>query len=225
MKNKAPRRSCGHVFHTNPTMFVLVTFAPKPGAANYVRVSCYPTPEGDAMLTYLSPFDAWIEAAYDSRPGKPCRVVDASTFDPREMVSNLGGQLNVGLHLGWAACDGELLAKASGDLVGYMALQTLAVAATGMEDIEFTLDARNRKHIDLCHEKAGLFAYSESLAESMTWGEQRLDQEVALAMQNVPARCEASSADINQIAVYDLEGKQWHFVALTDLKMDSASFS
>jgi hypothetical protein len=59
----------------------------------------------------------------------------------------------------------------------------------------------------------------------MKWGEQRLDQEVALAMQSVPARCEASSADINQIAVYDLEGKQWHFVALADLKTDSASLS
>lgn len=36
-------------------------------------------------------------------------------------------------------------------------------------------------------------------------------------MQNVPATCKASYADINQIAVYDLEGKQWHFVALADL--------
>jgi hypothetical protein len=36
-------------------------------------------------------------------------------------------------------------------------------------------------------------------------------------MQNVPATCEASAPDINQIAVYDLEGKQWHFVALADL--------
>jgi hypothetical protein len=225
MKNKVPRRSCGRVFHTNPDMFVLVTFAPKPGAADYVRVSCYPTPEGDAMLTYLSPFDAWIEAAYDSKPGKPCRVIDASTFDPREMVSNHGGKLNVGLHLGWAASDGRLLAKPSGDLVGYMALQTLAVAAADMENIEFTLNARNRKQIDLFDEKAGLFAYSKSQAESMKWDEQRLDQEVALALQNVPARCEASSADINQIAVYDLEGKQWHFVALADLKTDSASLS
>ena len=51
----------------------------------------------------------------------------------------------------------------------------------------------------------------------MKWGEHRLDQEVSLAMQNVPATHEASGADINQIAVYDLEGKQWHFVPLADL--------
>ncbi|WP_165092923.1 MULTISPECIES: hypothetical protein [unclassified Caballeronia] len=169
------------------------------------------------MLTYLSPFDAWIEAAYSSKPGKPYRVIDASTFDPREMVSDLGGRLNVGLHLGWAAFDGKLLAKPSGELVGYMALQTLAVAPADMEDIEFTLNAENRKSVDNFHEKAGLFAYSESLEASTNWGEHRLDQEVALAMQNVPATCKASYADINQIAVYDLEGKQWHFVALADL--------
>lgn len=217
MINKTPRRSCGRVFHTNPSMFVLVTFKPKPGADNHARVMCYPTPEGDAMLTYLSPFDAWIEAAYASKPGKLYRVIDASTFDPREMISDLGGRLNVGLHLGWAAFDGKLLAKPSGELVGYMALQTLAVAPADMEDIEFTLNAENRKQIDLFHEKAGLFAYSESLAASMKWGEHRLDQEVALAMQNAPATCDASSADINQIAVYDLEAKQWHFVALADL--------
>jgi hypothetical protein len=99
-------------------MFALVTFATKPGAANHARVMCYPTPEGHAMLTYLSPFDAWIDAAYASKPGKPYRVIDASTFDPREMVSDLGGKLNVGLHIGWAASDGKLLAKPSGELVG-----------------------------------------------------------------------------------------------------------
>jgi hypothetical protein len=217
MKNKAPRRSCGRVFHTIPTMFALVTFAPKPGAADHARVMCYPTPEGDAMLTYLSPFDAWIEAAYASKPGKPYRVIDASTFDPREMISDLGGKLNVSLHFGWAASDGRLLAKPSGELVGYMGLQTLAVGPADMEDIEFTLNAENRKRVDIFHEKAGLFAYSESLDASMKWGEHRLDQEVALAMQNVPATCEAFGADINQVAVYDLEAKQWHFVALADL--------
>ncbi|OXC79547.1 hypothetical protein BSU04_06340 [Caballeronia sordidicola] len=205
------------MFHTIPTMFALVTFAPKPGAPDHARVMCYPTPEGDAMLTYLSPFDAWIEATYSSKPGTPYRVIDASTFDPREMVSDLRGKLNVGLHIGWTASDGKLLAKPSGELVGYMALQTLAVAPADMEDIEFTLNVENRKSVDTFHEKAGLFAYSESLEASMKWGDHRLDREVALAMQNVPATCEASSADINQIAVYDLEGKQWHFVALADL--------
>jgi len=217
MKNEAPRRSCSRVFHTIPTMFALVTFAPKPGAPDHARVMCYPTPEGDAMLTYLSPFDAWIEATYSSKPGTPYRVIDASTFDPREMVSDLRGKLNVGLHIGWTASDGKLLAKPSGELVGYMALQTLAVAPADMEDIEFTLNAENRKSVDRFHEKAGLFAYSESLEASMKWGDHRLDREVALAMQKVPATCEASSADINQIAVYDLEGKQWHFVALANL--------
>jgi hypothetical protein len=57
----------------------------------------------------------------------------------------------------------------------------------------------------------------ETLESSMKWGDPRLDQEVSLAMQNVPATCEASGADINQVAVYDLEAKQWHFVALADL--------
>jgi hypothetical protein len=211
MKNKTPRRSCGHVFHTDPAMFVLVTYKPKSGVPNYVQVLCYPTPPGDAMLTFLSPFDAWIEAIYSSKPGKLYRVIDATTFDPSELIANSSDQLNVGLHMGWAACDGKLLAKKNGELVGYMMLQTLK------EDIVFTLSAENRKSVDLFHEKAGLFAYAETLESSMKWDDQRLDQEVSLAMQNVPATCEASAPDINQIAVYDLEGKQWHFVALADL--------
>jgi hypothetical protein len=217
MKNKAPRRPCGHVFHTNPAMFVLVTYTPKPGVANYVQVLCYPTPPGDAMLAFLSPFDAWIEATYSSKPGKLYRVIDATTFDPSELISNSRGQLNAGLHLGWAACDGKLLAKKNGELVGYMMLQTLKVAPADAEDIEFILSAENRKSVDLFHEKAGLFAYAETLESSMKWDDQRLDQEVSLAMQNVPATCEAFGADINQVAVYDLEAKQWHFVALADL--------
>jgi hypothetical protein len=114
------------------------------------------------------------------------RVVDATTFDP-------------------------------GELVGYMMLQTLEVAPAEAENIEFILSAENRKSVDLFHEKAGLFAYAETLGSCMKWDDQRPDQEVSLAVQNVPATCEASGADINQVAVYDLEAKQWHFVALADL--------
>jgi len=223
MKRKAPRRLCGRVFHTNPDMFLAVRFQPKPGAFDYARVMCYPTPEGDAMLTYLSPFDAWIEVAYSSKPGKVYRVIDASTFDPREMIGDFGGKLHVGLHLGWAACNGALLAKPSGELVGYMTMQTLAVAEKDMADIEFDLNVENRQKIDRFHEKAGLFAYAESLAACMKWDPRRFDQEVALAIQNAPATCEASSAEVNQIAVYDLEGKQWHFVAVTDVETEAVS--
>lgn len=79
--------------------------------------------------------------------------------------------------------------------------------------IELIRDEKTRKKIDLFHEKAGLFAYSKTLASSMTWDDHRFGQKVSLAMQNVPTTCKASSSDVNQVAVYDLEAKQWHFVA------------
>lgn len=64
--------------------------------------------------------------------------------------------------MGWAACDGKLLAKKNGELVGYVMLPTFKVAPAEAENIEFILSAENRKSVDLFHEKAGLFAYARN---------------------------------------------------------------
>jgi hypothetical protein len=80
-----------------------------------------------------------------------------------------------------------------------------------------------RVWIDRFHEKAGLFAYGESLAARMKWDDHPMDREVSVAVQNVPATCKANSGIVNQVSVYDLEAKQWHFVALADLKSERAS--
>lgn len=109
------------------------------------------------------------------------------------------------------------MTKKNGKPISYSLLQTVDVAATSDDAITLVLDTAIRDRIDLLYEKSGLFAHAKAVEESMSWGDHQLDQEVAMALTQIPGTFHGEAVDVGQLAVYDLEGKQWHFVTLADM--------
>ncbi|MGT2456175.1 hypothetical protein ACU4GI_24395 [Cupriavidus basilensis] len=88
-------RPCGHILHTYPDLYILISYQPKGSESNYVRASCEAVEEGNpqagnGLSIYLSPFDAYLAAAYVSKPGNPFHAIPAADFDPRELIRDSG---------------------------------------------------------------------------------------------------------------------------------------
>jgi hypothetical protein len=206
--------ACDHKLFTTPELYFAVNYAPRPDSPAYAKVLCENTDPGKAIAAYLSPFDAMLDAAYFSEPGKLYHVIPAYLFDPTEFIEEHGGRLIIDLHVGWAAHDGQLLLRRRGQLARYSAVQEQSIPAESMHNIEFAVERKTLDALDRFHEHAGLFAYRETYGHVLTWDEQRRQRAVAKAIQMIPGTVRDLD-ECKQRALYDPESEQWHFVPST----------
>lgn len=215
-KPKPTSRPCGHVLHTDPHLYVLARYAPRPDEPDYCRASCEAldaeNPElGNGLVFYLSPFDAHLDAAFRSGPGEPFHVVPAVAFDPREMICEHGGKLHYFLHFGWCASDGKLVMRRQGSLASVYLRETLHVPPAKLHAIDLTIRTDDLAHHRYTREQAGLYAYTETFEQILALDERSRRQQVGRAIENMPERTTAD-AQVNQLAMYDPEAAQWHFI-------------
>lgn len=198
-------------------LYVLVSQqAAQPGPTP-CRVLCEPIRIGqaagtDAMVVYLSPLQACIDAAFLSLPAEQYQVVPASAFHPDQMIEQHHGRLPYCLHFAWAASNGCLVVRPEGGLV--------RLSTSRMGRMSSLLDAIPL-HIELneldCYERmweyAGLFAHAECHARDLAMNEPERKRHAARALARIPGVC-LPVGPINQLALYDLESAHWHFVGL-----------
>lgn len=218
MQQRKPPRACGHVLHTEPDLYVLISYQPRDGEPNYCRASCEYVDgdnpaRGDGLAVHLSLFDAYLNATFISKPGESFHPIHAVEFDPRELIRNNRGQFHTFLHCGWAAHDGQLVMRRKGNLASLYGLSTSAVAPEVMAAIDLMIDKNDLAAYDRMREKAGLFAHAESHAAFLKLDERRRQQAVALAIQRIPGTVDVDQ-EINQMAIYDPEAAQWHFLPI-----------
>jgi len=191
-----------------------VSYQPQPDSPNSVDVLCDNTGRGKAIAAYLSPFDAMIDAAQSSRPGRLYHVVPAHEFDPSEFIADHDNQLRLALHLGWAALDQKLILRPRGEPAACSTMQEQHVLAEDLDHIEFNIKKAISDAFDRLREHAGLFTYRETFRDILGWSEQRRHQAVAKAIVSIPGTL-SSFTDWNRVALYDPEFEQWHFVSST----------
>ncbi|WP_020203422.1 MULTISPECIES: hypothetical protein [Cupriavidus] len=213
-----PSRPCGHVLHTTPELFLLVNYAPREGEPNWCNALCEFVEEGDAdsgdaLSVHISPFDALLDAAFMSGPGKPYHVVRAATFDPRPLIRHGGGKLHLNLHCGWAASDGRIVVRRKGALASVCMMQTEDIPQTRLDAIDLEIGPEGMARYERLREHAGLFAHADSHGLLETWTEQQRHQAVGLAIQRMPGVVPVG-AEVDQVALYDPEAAQWHFVPI-----------
>ncbi|WP_420992289.1 hypothetical protein ACKI2N_030585 [Cupriavidus sp. 30B13] len=218
-------RPCGHVLHTRPDLFLLVNYAPRRGEPNWCNALCEFVEEGnadagDALSVYISPFDALVDAAFTSRPGKPYHVVPADTFDPRTLIRHSGGKLHVNLHCGWAASDGRIVVRRKGALASVCLMQSEDIPDARLQAIDLEIGREGLARYERLREHAGLFAHADSHRLPETWTEQQRHQAVGQAIQRMPGTVPVG-AEVNQVALYDPEAAQWHFVPIAVFRGDT----
>ena len=215
--NQVPGRYGQQVICASCPLLIAVFYTPtrqQPGSA---QALCIDLEEGRALFTFFSPMDAYLEAAYSSRPPERIyQIIPLAGFDPRSLIAHNGGQLALHSTLGFAASNGRLITRPDGKLCGYGTLEIHPIAPDTELPIHLTIDPEIGAGFERLHELAGLFAWQDTLNNAWHWDERKRLQEVAAAIAAIPARAGLDEL-VDQVALYDPEFRQWHFVNLADL--------
>jgi len=206
--------SCGHVFFPEPTLYLAVNYQLRPSEPDWANVLCEGSGDSQAIRAFLSPFDAMLEAAYASSPGKPYHVVPAHQYVPSGFLADHNGRLALDIQFGWPAHDGALICRRNGSLAACCKHQEQHVPPERAHHIAVKVDADTLTAIERVHENAGLFAYKEAFSRVIGWAEEHRHRAIATAIQKIPGTV-PSGSECNQIALYDPEFEQWHFVPST----------
>ncbi len=166
----------------------------------------------DAMVVYLSPFEADIDAAWNARSGGHYQVLGAHDFLPDELLRQYRDSLPYCLHIGWGARDGQLAVRHDGGLVRVSAA-ALAWVSPEVEAVRLVVESFQLESRRRIWEGAGLYAHAESEAKALACTDPELRRHAQRAIVRLPGTV-AARPGINQLALYDLESAQWHFLPL-----------
>ncbi|MDB0533445.1 hypothetical protein [Ralstonia solanacearum] len=165
-----------------------------------------------AVRCHLSPVDALIEVVQMMQIGMECQVVPAAVVDPSHFKGAGDRGYRADLHLGWPACNGKLMLRFTGRLATYSRVltsnQAVEPSPTCLQVDEDSLAAFSR-----LREFAGLFAWSETITQILQWDAERLTGVVRRVLDTIDIE-HGDASQVNQIAMFDPEFEQWHFVAL-----------
>jgi hypothetical protein len=194
-------------FFSELPAFVL-TFQDKDGGT---RIATEKAVCGPAILCYLSLVDALIEVLQFSRIGQHFKVMPAQLVPSEAFRDSDGRGLIADVHLGWPVVDGQILLRPGGALGGC----TRMMHHWAREPLSFEFDEIVLAEVTRLHEWAGLFAWRETLDHVRGWEPDRLGRVVAHALTSI----ELTRGDVTQcrqVALFDPEIEQWHFVPCPD---------
>lgn len=206
-------RPVGRVFLTRPDLTLLVCHAPRPGQP--ARFDVYGEPvnasdpaAGTALIAYLSPFDARLDAAILAKSGHAYHPVPATEFNPRWLIEDNFGRLNTRVHCAWAASDGRLLKRPSGGLIGLHTFQADPIAADRMDAIDLTIEPGALECYAVLRREARPAARSDtSKILNRPAGPETVTDAIHCLPDTVPP-----DTRLNQAALYDPVAAQWHFL-------------
>lgn len=175
---------------------------------------CEHTEEGKAITAYLSPLNAMIDATLMSEPGRIYHAICAHEFDPSVFVRDHENQLKLAIQIGWTATRNGLIERPLGGIASYAFLQSQWIPSSSPSPIELSVDEHILRAHELSHEHAGLFAHAEATRHFLQLDPRKQNQIVTGAIQRIH-RSEAANEDWDQLALYDHEMGDWHFVPRT----------
>ncbi|CAB3801380.1 hypothetical protein LMG28688_05340 [Paraburkholderia caffeinitolerans] len=167
-------------------------------------------PDGETPNFYLSMFNALVSGEYQARRNASnFHLARVSGVEPNVFCPD-AKQMQVSLHIAWAAHDGRVLERPDGSLWAVVCVQGSRTRST-LSGIEVDADAL--VHIDYLYEQAGLFAWRETAELVRLWARPRTQRALDRALDTMPLLTTLTPEAGNQYAVYDPEFGQWHFVA------------
>ncbi|WP_343653997.1 hypothetical protein [Herbaspirillum sp.] len=214
-----------HILQTLTPLYVLVRAAAPDQAQARCQVLCerlagaaagmaatHATSVTNAMVVYLSPFDACIDAAWNALAAERYEVLAASAFRPDELLTQYREQLPYCLHVAWCAHDGRLLVRPDGGLLRLSLARSARVSAL-IDAIHLAIEMPVLESCQQLWEQAGLFAHEESHAQVLACHAAERHRQALRAIERIPGTA-TPDHPVNQLALYDVESAHWHFVAL-----------
>lgn len=172
-----------------------------------MRLLSETTFRGPFVRCYVSAFDALIDSvalcAASTSLYQPVRVSEA----PEDAPIDGDTQSMVIFHLGWRARNYRILQRPDGRLSGIGWPQLPRPAGPGIE-MDFTALVA----IHQLFESAGLYAWREVNRLLAVRSQPRLVADALDALSSSNADRETDAKDYNQVAIFDHDACEWHFV-------------
>jgi len=166
---------------------------------------------GEVLPCYLTPFDALIDfsgAPLATRANRKIQVLEVAEVAPDALTGLGKGPVGYGVHTAWRAHAGLVLVGL--DAVPHPFMFGLP-PPQGWQDMT-VLPASLARLAEVVHERAGLFAWRES-ARFDTCTPERLLTTMSEVWERVPVTVvDEPDPDFDQLAPFDPEAAQWHFV-------------
>ncbi|WP_233864000.1 hypothetical protein [Paraburkholderia adhaesiva] len=198
------RRAAG--LFTNPAAWVLMA-GDADGAA--IAASNRTASGGSAIRCFLSPIDAIIGAAGLAHRDEHYAVLAAADLPPAAFLERGSADYHASLHVAWSARDGQVLLHVDGAPAEQFTLLHQPFQETG----GFEVSADALAALDRLYDRAGLFAWRETLVEVSRWDRPRLEgicNQIAGTLRE--SGCREPGVRGNQLALFDPESCCWHFV-------------
>jgi hypothetical protein len=196
-------------FFVSPPAWVLV----HEGAGGELHVATESDDEGRAILCFLSPLDALIEAARFTQLGQAYHVMLAACLDGCLFRDATGaGWLRAFTPDGRPRTDAFCCAQA-----GRWAASPGRYTADGPP--WFEVDPATIEMIDGLHERAGLFAWRETHSAIYELDAARLREAAGLALRTASVTVVADTSNCDGVGLFDPEFGQWHCVAHPRVKL------
>jgi hypothetical protein len=173
------------------------------------------TADGPLVSGYFSPLTAQINAAHSEQAGvKGYGPAPAAQIDKRFFYHAERHRLSVGVCAGWAASGRRLILTEKREF--YVVQKRVDKYLPRRKDpATFEVNTDAHRWLDSLHERAGLFAWRETVREVLSWDSERLGQIAGRALSLIEVKvCEPFLAD--EIALFDPESERWHFVPAAD---------
>lgn len=179
-------------------------------------VSGHMAVDGRTIGCYASPMTAWIDATQFAKAGRPgYRPERAGRFN-RKLFYNADTQcLMVDVRTCWPVHDRRIILQPDLSLATITKPVRLHVPYGAELPASFEVDEAAFKWLDDVHERAGLYAWRETVRAVGSWEAPRVASAAQRALGTIEVTvCDASLCD--ELALFDPESERWHFVPAAD---------
>ncbi|MBB5409320.1 hypothetical protein HDG34_003261 [Paraburkholderia sp. HC6.4b] len=196
------------------SLFPLLALARDVAGGQY-DVSCEAGEDGPSVACYTNPVTAVIDATQYARAREPGYAPRLAGSLERALFYRADCRcLMTDVRIGWPVLNRRIILRTDRTLSSVSRHIRVPVLHGEAPD-SFELDEAGLQWLDDIHERAGLFAWRETARAVASWPPDRVAQAANRALRSIEVTvCDPALCD--EVALFDPETGQWHFVPSRD---------
>ncbi len=197
------------ILHSDRDLYFLCRNEPTPENEKWATVSCESEKFGKAVSAYFSPFDAMVDAIFQSDSRGPYRTVPSTSFDLSNFIADHNNKLTISFQVAWAAHQNSILLRPAGKFAA-CAISSCSDINEDVCEIHFPIPEMVNKLHERLLDISGIDNWQRSVDEFKSLPQLKRDEVVINAIRTIPGTCSGNNK-CNQLALYDLGTEQWRF--------------
>ncbi|HEJ3360323.1 TPA: hypothetical protein SL372_001595 [Pseudomonas aeruginosa] len=197
------------ILHSDRDLYFLCRNEPKPDNEKWGTVLCESDTHGKAVSAYYSPFDAMVDALFDTDSIGRYRAVHSTSFDLSDFIADHDNQLALSFQVAWGANKDRILLRPSGKFAACAITSRSSINEDGHVVHLPTPSLANQLHLRLLA-VSGIDDWHSSIDEFNSLLLHEREEVVTNAVRQIQGTC-SDSGGCDQLALYDLSARKWKF--------------